>query len=117
MILEVREGEKLRDSDGTRLLFKRDIAQLAGVKVATITHHDTAAKSARRGGRTAHFPAHVTRVRYVMTKRNGQKLTVITPVWREDVIARWLANRLGPGGRALGRPPAGSHQASDRKAS
>jgi hypothetical protein len=99
-MLEVREGDPpLRDADGTLLLFTEEVARRAGVKVATIRHHNTSARRARRNGRPAHFPAPARLVRRTTVKEDGQPLTVTTPVWREDAIEAWLGNRLGPGGR------------------
>jgi hypothetical protein len=97
----VRDGQPLFDSEGNRLLFKEDVAELRGVTVATITHHLTGAQRNRRLGKPAHFPAPYMYVRRVKTKSDGQPVASRTPVWRDQDIADWISHPLGPGGRPL----------------
>jgi hypothetical protein len=53
------------------------------------------------------FPPHLKKVRRTTIKSNGAPVTVNTPVWREDRIDLWLANRKGPGGRPVNREATG----------
>jgi hypothetical protein len=92
---------------GVRLLFMEQVAARAGVELSTIKSCQSAGKRARKLGKAtlSDMPAarkHVTRT---VHRADGRAVVVRSPVWREDRIDVWLANRRGPGGHILGREP------------
>lgn len=96
---EVKAGERITDANGTWLMFTEDVAEAAGVIPDTIRGYHSDARKRRRQRKPSHFPPQSAEVRRTSIKANGQPVTAVTPVWREDVINGWLENRLGPGGR------------------
>jgi len=95
------------DGTTTRLLYMDEIARRAGVKPESIRAYNAAGRKARRSRRGAlgDMPAYAKRVRRTVERNDGVRVVVNTPVWREDEITHWLANRRGPGGRIKAAPP------------
>lgn len=87
------------DGTQTLLLFTEEVAKRAEVAPSTIRWYNAAAASSRRRGAKAMFPAPDLHVRRTTLKADGNPVTVVTPMWREDKITTWLESRLGPGGR------------------
>lgn len=90
-----------RDSDGMLLLLPEEVARRADVDPGTIRKYNADATRLRRQRKwTIHdLPKprkHVTRR---IVKGNGLAGATRSPLYREDQIDVWLANRRGPGGR------------------
>jgi hypothetical protein len=100
------------DTDGVRLLWIEEVAAKAGVLPASIKKYQTEAKARRRQhrGTLSDLPAARKSKRRQVQKSNGQFVTVVSRLWREDEIDVWLRNRRGPRGVVVERdgpvPPA-----------
>jgi hypothetical protein len=93
--------EVLRDNDGTRLLDMDEVAIVCGWKRATVRHHSSAGKRAARTNprqkrKPTDFPPYARKVRVEFVKSDGKRGATYTPVWREDVIVRYLERRGRP---------------------
>jgi len=88
------------DSDGMRLLWIEEVAAKAGVQAASIKKYQTEAKARRRAGKAtiSDLPRARKTKRSRVMKADGQFVSVVSRLWREDEIDVWLANRRGPGG-------------------
>lgn len=93
--------ERYLDDDGTLLLFMEDVADRAGVKPSTIKVYNSVSSTARFKGEwtVSDLPKPHSYVRRKVARKDGRRITVTGPVWREDAINLWLENRRGPGGR------------------
>jgi hypothetical protein len=84
--------------DGESLVVKERFAEIAGVTVGTITWRLSDSRRQVRAGHSTRFPSPYSYVWRNTVKGDGERLRVLTPVWREGRARTWAATRLGPGG-------------------
>lgn len=88
--------EQLFDTDGTRLLFTDQIAELTGLKWETIRQYNAIRRRRRKPHQKTDanlLPPPVKKVKRAYTKSDGKPVAVWTPVWREDQIRAWMQRR------------------------